>query len=56
MNVAILGKEQPSQIVADIIDKYYNSWLEQRLGEKLNVVAYVTGGAAVRQILAIFRF
>ena len=44
MNVAILGTEQPSQIVADIIDKYYNSWLEQRLGEKLNVAAYVTGG------------
>ena len=44
MNVAILGTEQPSQIVANIIEQHYNSWLEQRLGEKINVVAYVTGG------------
>ena len=44
MNVAILGAEQPSQIVADIIEQHYNSWIEQRLGEKLNVVAYVAGG------------
>lgn len=44
MNVAILGAEKPSQIVANIIEQHYNSWLEQRLGEKLNVVAFVTGG------------
>lgn len=44
MNVAILGAEQPSQIVAQIIEQNYNIWLEQRLGEKLNVVAYVMGG------------
>ena len=56
MNVAILGTWQPSQIVAEIIEQHYNLWIEKRLGEKLNIVAYVTGGASVRQILAIFQF
>lgn len=41
MNVAILGVNQPSQLVAQIIEQYYNTWLEHRLGEKINVVAYV---------------
>ena len=44
MNVAILGTEQPSQIVANIIDQHYNSWLENQNYENLNVVAYVAGG------------
>ena len=44
MNVAILGTNQHSQIVANLIEQNYNSWLEQRLGEKINVVAYVTLG------------
>lgn len=56
MNVAILGAEKPSQIVANLIEAHYNSWLEQRLGEKLNVVAFVTGGASGRQILVISLF
>lgn len=44
MNVAILGAEQPSQIVAQIIEQHYNPWLTQRLGESLNIVAYIVGG------------
>ena len=46
MNVAILGTEQPSLIIADAINKFYNSWIEQRLGEPLNVTAFITQGGA----------
>ena len=44
MNVAILGMDQPSFIVADLITNHYNSWLKQRLGEPLNVIAFIAGG------------
>ena len=48
MKVAIYGVEQVSQLVAQIIEQFYNKWLEQRLGEKLDVVAFLTrGGAAI---------
>ncbi len=43
INVAIFGVDQISQIIADVITKTYNQWLEERLGEKLNIVAFVTG-------------
>lgn len=46
MNVAVLGVDKPAQIITEIIEQHYNSWLEQRLGEKLNVVTYVTWGGA----------
>ena len=49
MNVAILGAEQPSQIVAQIIEQHYNPWLTQRLGESLNIVAYIVGGGNIPQ-------
>ena len=42
MNVAILGVAEPSLIMADLIEKFYNPWIEQRLGEPLNVTAFVT--------------
>ena len=46
MNVAILGAEQPSRIVANIIESQYNPWLEQEFHKvPMNVVAYVSGGA-----------
>lgn len=45
MRVAIFGVDKVSQIVAQIIEQIYNPLLEQRLGEKLDVVAFVTGGA-----------
>ena len=44
MNVAILGTEQASTIVAEIIEGEYNLWLEKNLAEPLKVVAYATGG------------
>ena len=44
MKVAIFGVDQVSQIVAQIIEQVYNPFLEQRLGEKLDVVAFLTGG------------
>ncbi len=50
MNVAILGTEQPSQIVAQIIEQHYNPWLKQRLGETLNITAYVGGGGRTPNI------
>ena len=42
MNVAIFGTTQASQIVANIIENNYNTWLETNQVEKLNVVAYVS--------------
>ncbi len=45
MNVAILGTEQTSQVLANIIEQHYNLWLKQKLGENLNIVAFVSGGA-----------
>lgn len=44
MNIAILGIDQASQIVAEIIETHYNSLLKRKLAEPLNVVAYVTHG------------
>ena len=44
MNVAIFGVNQVSLIVADAINKLYNSWLTQRLGESIKITAFVTGG------------
>ena len=44
MNVAILGAEQPSRIVANIIESQYNPWLKRMLAEPINVVAYVVSG------------
>lgn len=41
MRVAIYGVDQVSQIVAQIIEQIYNPTLEQHLGEKLDVVAFV---------------
>lgn len=49
MNVAILGAEQPSQIVAQLIEQHYNPWLTQRLGESLNIAAYIVGGGNIPQ-------
>lgn len=46
MNVAILGTDQESQIVAEIIETHYNPWIESKLAEPLNVVAYVAWGGA----------
>ena len=45
MNVAILGTDQVSQVIANLIEQNYNLWLEQRMGEKLNVVAFIGGEA-----------
>ena len=45
INVAIYGVDQISQIIADLITGIYNQWLEQKLGERLNVVAFVTANA-----------
>ena len=44
MKVAIFGVDQVSQMVAQIIEQVYNPFLEQRLGEKLDVVSFLTGG------------
>lgn len=44
MNVAILGTEQASQSVAQIIEGGYNPWLRSKLAEPLNVAAYVANG------------
>ena len=49
MNVAILGAEQPSQIVAQIIEQHYNPWLMQRLGEPLNITSYIVVGGNIPQ-------
>lgn len=46
MNVAILGVEEVSQLTEQIINQIYNPWLKQRMGEPLNVVAYVTRGGS----------
>lgn len=43
MNVAILGTEQVSQGVANVIENGYNLWLKNQRAEPLNVVAYVSG-------------
>ncbi len=50
MNVAILGTEPPSQIVAQIIEQNYNLWLERQGAEKLNVVTYVEGSVNTSNI------
>ena len=50
MNVAILGTTQHSQMVAQLIEQHYNQWLENQGIEKLNVVAYVTGGGSTPNI------
>ena len=50
MNVAILGTEPPSQIVAQIIEQNYNLWLEHQGKEKLNVVTYVEGSVNTSNI------
>ncbi|MBQ9486913.1 MAG: hypothetical protein IJU91_03800 [Selenomonadaceae bacterium] len=50
MNVAIFGVEEVSQLIAQIINQHYNSWLKQRMAEPLNVVAHVVGGGLYRQI------
>ena len=42
MNVAVLEIERSSLIAADIINRFYNPWIEKRLGEPLNVIAFVT--------------
>lgn len=42
MNVAIIGADQASQIVAQVIEGGYNPWLKENLAEPLEVVAYVT--------------
>lgn len=44
MKVAIFGVDQVSQIVAQIIEQVYNPFLEQKLGEKLDVVSFLIGG------------
>lgn len=44
MNVAILGAEQASQIVAQVIENAYNPWLKSRLAEPINIAAYAVGG------------
>ena len=46
MNVAIFDVNQFSQVIADVINNFYNSWLTQRLGEKVQVTAFVTGGGS----------
>lgn len=45
MDVAILGTAQTSKSVTQVIEDGYNSWLEIKLAEPLNVVAYVSGEA-----------
>ena len=50
MNVAILDATQHSQMVAQLIEQHYNQWLENQGIEKLNVVAYVTGGGSTPNI------
>ena len=47
MNVAIFGVEEVSQLIAQIINQAYNSWLKQRMGEPLNVVAHVVRGGVI---------
>ena len=44
MNVAILGVEEVSQLIAQIIRQTYNIWLKERMGEQLNVVAHIARG------------
>ena len=57
MNIAILGIDQASQIVAEIIETHYNSLLKRKLAEPLNVVAYVThGGGYCRRLLTARSF
>lgn len=47
MNVAILEIAPPSFIVADLINRIYNPWLAEKLGQPLNVSAFVTMGGGV---------
>ena len=47
MNVAILGIEQDSQYVVNVIENLYNPWLETINKMPLNVVAYAMGGVNV---------
>ena len=41
MNAIILGTEQESQVVTNIIENGYNPWLKSKLAETINVVAYM---------------
>ena len=50
MNVAILGTEQASQVVSEIIEQRYNLLLEKQGVEQLNVVAYVLNKSEVSVI------
>ncbi|MBR4153073.1 MAG: hypothetical protein IKT98_08965 [Selenomonadaceae bacterium] len=56
MNVAILGTDQASQVVTNIIENGYNPWLRNKLAEPINVIAYVSGGELIPLLLAIKSF
>ncbi len=55
MNVAILGTDQISQTVANIIENGYNPWLKSKLAEPLNVVAYTPWGGGLALLLLMTR-
>ena len=50
MNVAIFGVNRVSQVIADVINNLYNSWLDQRLGEPVKITSFVTGGGIPPEI------
>lgn len=53
LKVAILGVEEVSQILSQVIINPYNAWLKQRMGEPLDVVAHIIRGGLYRLILAV---
>ena len=53
MNVAIFGVHPSAQIVANVIESYYNPWLRERGGETLNITAFVIGEGGVSPLILV---
>ena len=46
MNVAVFGLNQAAQIITNVIENFYNTWLKNRGAEPINVTALVARGVA----------